>query len=160
MEMSTYVERLRSDLVSAAAPGGAEVQRAAELLGAALGPSVRLVLLDLLADAGAEIGGLVGADVGVRLVAGGRVELTAARAPDPEPLPVDPTGELARLTLRLPQQLKAAAEHTAAGLGQSVNAFLTTAVQRAVDRALDDTSGRPSPSATSSRSRVTGWARS
>lgn len=158
MEMSTYAERLRVDLAAAAAPGGPEVQRAATLLTAALAPSLRLVLLDALADAAEELGELVGTDVGVRLGAAGRVALTASRAPDPEPIPVDPTGELARLTLRIPGSLKLAAERTAAAGGSSLNAFLTAAVQRAVDRALDEP--RPSSPARGPRSRVTGWARS
>lgn len=159
MEMSPYAKRLRDELV-AAATGDAELQRAAELLSVATAPGLRLLLLDVLADAAGELGTLLATDVGVRLAAGGDAAFTAERRPEPEPIPVEAGGEPARLTLRLPQPLKDAAEAAAASAGQSVNAFLTQAVQRAVDRALDR--GFTSTPATSglSHGRVTGWARS
>ncbi|MGH3744666.1 MAG: hypothetical protein ACRDTP_07400, partial [Mycobacteriales bacterium] len=127
MKMSPYADRLRAELV-AAATGDAGLQRAAELLATATTPGLRLLLLDVLADAAGELGALLSADVGVRLAHGGEAAFTAGSRPDPEPIPVDAGGELARLTLRLPQPLKEAAERTAAAAGQSVNAFLTQAV--------------------------------
>jgi hypothetical protein len=159
MQMSPYVERLRGELV-AAATGDADLQRAAELLSAATAPGLRLLLLDVLADAADELGALLAIDVGVRLSAGGEATFATEQPVEPEPLPVDPGGELARLTLRLPPPLKEAAERTAASAGLSVNAFLTQAVQRAVDRAL--ARGFASTPSTPGRThgRVTGWARS
>jgi hypothetical protein len=160
MQLSPYVDRLRAELDAAAAAGGDDLQRAADLLAAATAPGLRLLLLDVLAAATEELGSLLATDVGVRLSAGGEATFTTEQRPDPEPLPVDPGGELARLTLRLPPPLKEAAERTAAAAGQSVNSFLTQAVQRAVDRALDRSF--PAVPATSglSHGRVTGWARS
>lgn len=160
MLLSTYVERLRNDLSAAAAAGGEEVQRAAERVAVAAGPALRLLLLDVLADAATEVEDLLGVEVAVRLGAGGEATFTAEGPPEPAPLPLDEGAEPTRLTLRLPPSLKEAAEQTAATAGLSVNAFLTQAVQRAVDRATGR--GFDSPPATPgrSRSRVTGWARS
>lgn len=159
MEMSPYADRLRAELV-AAATGDTGLQRAAELLATATAPGLRLLLLDVLADAAGELGALLSTDVGVRLAPGGVAAFTADSRPDLEPLPVDAGGDPARLTLRLPQPLKEAAEQTAAATGQSVNAFLTQAVQRAVDRALDRGFAHPSAAAGRTQSRVSGWARS
>lgn len=160
MQMSPYADRLRAELAAAAATGDADLQHAAELLAAATAPGLRLLLLDVLADATAELGALLATDVGVRLAADGEASFTTAQRADPEPMPLDPGVELARLTLRLPPPMKEAAERTAASAGLSVNAFLTQAVQRAVDHALDR--GFTPPPAPSGRphSRVTGWARS
>src|SRR3954454_7157377 len=55
MDLTPYLETLRSDLAAAAAPGGPETTRAAELLGHSLESSARLALLEALSDAAAEI---------------------------------------------------------------------------------------------------------
>ena len=55
MELSPYLDGLRRDLTASAAAGGAEVARAAELLGGSLEASARLCLLEALSDAAAEI---------------------------------------------------------------------------------------------------------
>ena len=162
MQTAPYVDQLRTALVAAAEAGGAEARRSAEVLVTAVEPALRLVLLDVLADAGEEIGDQIGAAVSVRLGARGVVDLVADRPVEPEPVPVDDGGELARVTLRIPQPLKDAVDRVAATTGQSVNAFLAGAVQRAVDRALDPSQHRSSASGSATRStrRVSGWARS
>lgn len=159
MQMSPYADRLRAELL-AAATGDGDLERAAQLLATATAPGLRLLLLDVLADAAAELGSLLSTDVGVRLAPGGEAAFTADRRPEPEPIPIDAGGEPARLTLRLPPPLKEAAERTAAAAGQSVNAFLVQAVQRAVDRALDRGFAPPSAASGRAHGRVTGWARS
>ena len=134
MELSPHVAALRADLSAAGAVGSDEVARAAGLLGDALEPALRLVLLDLLAEAAEEVSAqLPGASVEVRL-RGREPELVAsvhtpAQAP-PEPLGEDGT---ARLTLRLPEALKTRAEAAANGDGLSVNSWLVRAVQSALD---------------------------
>ena len=55
MDLTPYLEALRGDLVAAAAPGGPETVRAAELLSHAIEASARLALLQALSDATAEI---------------------------------------------------------------------------------------------------------
>lgn len=196
MELSPFVDSLRHDLAAAAgAVGGGsrtdggpdDVRAAAERLLFALDPSVRLVLLDALGQAAAEVGAqLDDAAVEVRL-RGREPELVVLRTdpawagppgpgsppsppvmvppaapvlpfppvpPVPPEPPVDDDGT-ARLTLRLPESLKARAEAAAGASGLSVNAWLV----RAVTGALDE---RPTAPAAPSRHpgrRLTGWAR-
>ena len=134
MELSPHLAALRADLSAAAAVGGDDVARAASLLGDAIEPALRLVLLDLLAEAATELSGqLPGAVVDLRL-RGREPELVATvqapPAPAPEPLTDDGT---ARLTLRLPEALKTRAEQAAAGESLSVNSWLVRAVHAALD---------------------------
>src|SRR5689334_1429546 len=97
--------------MTAAAPGGPELGRAAEMLSGPLEVSARLALLEVLADATAEITAqLSAASVEVRLR--GRdaelivTEVAEPAAPVPEAVPVNLDGDLARLTLRMPEPLK------------------------------------------------------
>src|SRR3954454_8014544 len=55
MDITPYVERLRHDLTQAAAAGDPQVRDAAERLSLALDPSIRLALMETLAQAAAEI---------------------------------------------------------------------------------------------------------
>ena len=147
MELSAYVEAVRRDVAGAAAVGGPDVARAAELVSEALGPALRLVLLDLLSEAAAEVtAALDGPAVDVRLR--GRepqLVVTFAEQPPEAAPPAPPEDEgTARLTLRLPETLKTRAEQAAAAEGVSVNTWLV----RAVGRALADpppTSWSPGP---------------
>lgn len=138
MDLTPYLEALRADLAAAAAPGGSETTRAAELLGHALEASARLALLEALSDAAAEITTrLPDATVEVRL-RGREADLVVTAAapaayPPAEPVPAD-GGDLTRLTLRMPEALKAHVEQAAAGEGISVNAWLVRAVTTAVGR--------------------------
>src|SRR3954452_5132905 len=100
MDLTPYLETLRADLAAAAAPGGPETTRAAELLGHSLESSARLALLEALSDAAAEITTrLTEASVEVRLK--GReadlvVTQVAPESPAPgQPLPPD-SGDLTR----------------------------------------------------------------
>src|ERR1700761_55872 len=104
MDLTPYLETLRTDLTAAAAPGGPETTRAAELLGGALESSARLVLLEALSDAAAEITTrLTDASVEVRL-RGRQADLVVNQATPAEPAertavtaePLD-NGELIRL---------------------------------------------------------------
>ncbi|GAA4586569.1 hypothetical protein BJY16_007951 [Actinoplanes octamycinicus] len=139
MDLTPYLEGLRSDLAALAAPGGPETARAAELLSTSLEPSARLALLEALSDAAAEITTrLHDATVEVRL-RGRDAELVvnqfaAAEPPVEAPAPVAAVdgGDLARLTLRMPEGLKAQVEQTAAVEGISVNAWLVRAVATAI----------------------------
>jgi hypothetical protein len=163
MDLTRYLETLRADLAAAAAPGGPETTRAAELLGHSLEASARLALLEALSDAAAEITTrLPDASVEVRL-RGREADLVVTHAaPAPAPaapgLPASPAfpvdgGDLARLTLRMPESLKTHVEQTAAAEGISVNAWLVRAVTAAVrhpDAATPPPAGR-------SGKRITGY---
>lgn len=154
MDLSPYLDGLRRDLAAAAAPGGADVARAADLLSGSLESSARLCLLEALSDAAAEITTrLDSASVEVRL-RGRDADLVVTRvpppdpprpppapAPPPPPFPGADTGDVARITLRLSEGLKESVERAAAGEGISVNAWLV----RAVSAALHGGPGGPTP---------------
>ncbi|GIM95212.1 hypothetical protein [Paractinoplanes toevensis] len=138
MDLTPYLETLRADLAAAAAPGGPETTRAAELLGHSLEASARLALLEALSDAAAEITThLSDATVEVRL-RGREADLvvtrTAPEQPDnqPPPPPMADAGDLTRLTLRMAESLKTHVEQMAAAEGISVNAWLVRAVTSAL----------------------------
>jgi HicB family len=162
MDLSEYAESLRRELLGITRFAGEDITRAAEMLAESLDSSVRLALLDVLSAAAGEITSrLDGAVVDVRLtgmepefvvtVSADTEEETSADVPDG----ADDAGQT-RLTLRMPESLKARVEAAAAASGQSVNAWLV----RAVSRALDGSSSRgPRPRVTPGR-RYSGYARS
>src|SRR3954468_774904 len=152
MDLTPYLEMLRADLTAAAAPGGPDTIRAAEQLGYALESSARLALLEALSDAAAEITTRL-ADTGVEVRLRGREAdlVVTSSAPEPSPSlpPLAEGGDLTRLTLRMPEALKAHVEQSAAAEGISVNAWLVRAVTAAATAA-------PTPPARAGK-RVTGF---
>jgi hypothetical protein len=144
MELTSYVERLRSDLTAAAAAGGPEAQAAAERLALALDPATRMVLLEALSQAADEITGALDQEaVDVRMN-GREPEFVVTRlesaAPPAPPAPPEPPaapepedGTTSRITLRLPESVKTRAEEAAARVGQSLNSWLVDAVRDALD---------------------------
>ena len=174
MELTPFVERLRRDLSDAAAAGGAEAQSAAERLALALDPATRMMLLEALSQATAEISGALDHDaVDVRM--NGRepefvvthvdpVEPPAPPAPPAPPSPPEPEDDnQSRITLRLPESVKARAEEAANRIGQSLNAWLVDAVRDALDGTrvdLEVGSSRITVTGdTGRRKQVRGWVR-
>lgn len=182
MDITSYVSSLHQDLVAAAQSGGEAVASAAERLALALDPATRMVLLEALSHAAAEITqDLDGGSVEVRLK--GREPqfvVTPAPAPGPEVQPEPPDGEtgeeydedgpVARITLRIPESLKQRAEEAAGRRGQSLNAWLIGAVraasrERAINIDVDLSSIPFGPGGLPGRNRrgpgqhVSGWAR-
>ncbi len=145
MELTPFVERLRRDLSDAAAAGGPEAQAAAERLALALDPATRMMLLEALSQAAAEITGDArprgGRRADERPRAGVRGHPRRARRSRPHPplpprrrLPPEPEDDSqSRITLRLPESVKVRAEEAANGIGQSLNAWLVDAVRDALD---------------------------
>lgn len=139
MDITPYVEGLRRDLQEAAATGDATVADVAARLGAALAPAARLALMEAISQAAAEITSrMPDASVDVRLT--GRdldfvVEHEAAAPAPPPPVAPPPAAEeeggVARVSLRLPESVKARAEELAAAHDQSLNAWLVDAVRQA-----------------------------
>jgi len=134
MDLTPHLEVLRADVAAAAAVGGPEAARAAELLCGAVEPALRLLLVDLLSDAAAELmPQLGGTPVEVRM-RGREPELVVAAPLTtlPPEAPLEDEGT-ARLTLRLPEGLKARAETAAANEAVSVNAWLVRVISWAVE---------------------------
>ncbi len=142
MDITPYVESLRSSLVSAtdwaADSGGEETRKAAERLGFALDSSARLAIMEAVSQAAAEITAeMPNGGVDVRL--SGRdldflVHVAAPTAPTPPPPPAPEEledGNLARITLRIPESVKAKAEERATDAGQSLNTWLVNVVRAA-----------------------------
>ena len=141
MDITPYVESLRRDLVAAAEAAGPEAQAAAERLTFALDASARLALMEAISQAAAEITAEMSVG-GVDVRLSGRelnfVVDVAPRTPPPPPsAPPPPSpedveeGGTARITLRLPESVKAKAEEFAARSGHSLNTWLVNVVRAA-----------------------------
>lgn len=167
MELSEYIDNLRQEVAAVTRIAGEDVARAGQMIAEALDSSIRLTLLDVLSGAAAEITSrLDDTAVELRLSSGNPTFAVVHAAPElpPPPPPADPArgdGEeesgTSRVTLRLPDGLKARAEAAAARDGLSLNAWLVRAASRAVDSPAE--SGRPS-SRRGPGQRITGFARS
>ena len=150
MKLAPHVQALRSDLAAAASLGDPRAAEVGERLAETLARSAPLRFQEALGEALLEANEqlpsghlelrLAGSDPGIVFVA---EETTPAPAAVDEP-------SAARLTLRLPERLKAQLEEAAAGEGVSVNTWLVRALSGAV--------GRPTPTARSGR-RLVGYGR-
>lgn len=136
MDITSYVEALRRDLLAGARSGGDDVAAAAERLTLTLEPATRLALMEALSHAAAEITAKMPAG-GVEVRLDGReldFVVEAAPAPPPPPPPAAEEADdanTARITLRLPESVKARAEELAAASGTSLNGWLVQAVRAA-----------------------------
>lgn len=177
MDLTPYVDSLRRDLLAAADGAGPQAREVAERLGYALDPAVRLAVMEAISQAAAEItAAMPSGGVDVRLdgrdldfvVAPGAPEVPELPRPATGPAPAEISGEdegQARVSLRLPESLKARADDAAARAGQSLNTWLVNLIRAATsDRAPDaDQSGLPFGddfpfgSKPGSSRRLTGW---
>jgi hypothetical protein len=141
MDITPYVESLRRDLLAAADAAGPEARAATERLAYALDPAARLALMEAISQAAAEITAeLPDGGVDVRLN-GRELEFAvhappaAPNAPPPPPAPgvdeVEEDGSVARITLRIPESVKAKAEELANRSGHSLNTWLVNVVRGA-----------------------------
>lgn len=149
MELSEYAETLRREVASITQFAGEDVARAGQQIAEALDPSIRLTLLDVLSGAAAEITSrLDDIAIELRLSSGSptfAIVHAPPAAPSPPAPPAPPVPDLSRaegeeetgtsrVTLRLPDGLKARADAAASREGMSLNAWLV----RAASQALDD----------------------
>jgi HicB family len=151
MQLAGYVEALREDLARIAAVGDESTVRAADLLSAALEPSLARRLQEALAEAALELSAkLERGSVEVRIV-GTDPELVYVDEAEPRTNDAADEALDARITLRLPESLKAGLEAAAAAAGVSLNTWLVAALRRAHE---------PRPPVGGSRHRLTGYGRS
>jgi hypothetical protein len=167
MDLQPYVDAVRHELNVTAAAAGEAAQDLADRLSAPLESAIRLALLEALSAAAEEITSeLAPRSVQVRL-----------RGRDPEfivgaPLDEDPPEYVAdadkvfvahyddggtwRVTLRLPEGLRAPVEAAARREGASLNAWLVRVAARASQGASQSESGGPAPIG---GHHVSGWVR-
>jgi hypothetical protein len=160
MDLQSYVDGVRHELSVAAAAGGPDAEALAERLTAPLESSIRLALLEALSEAAEQV---------TRELAPGSVEVRL-RGRDPEFTVSSGVDESAdgpafvaseseddggtwRVTLRLPENLRAGVDAAARADGLSVNAWLV----RAAAAALGSSSGRRSRGAPDKS--YSGWVR-
>jgi hypothetical protein len=151
MQMAPHIEALQSDLAEIAAIGDEATAQAAQRLSLALRSSVGLRILDALTEAALELSAQIPAGhVEVRL-AGQDPSLVFVAEQQAEAPTVTEDDQSARITLRMPESLKARLDAAAAREGVSVNTWLVRAISRAVS------SPRPSVRV---GNRLTGFGRS
>jgi hypothetical protein len=133
--MELHIDAIKRDLAGVvAALGDEELVEQWRRLADALEPALRLRLLDLLSEAAVSLNSQL--DVGhveVRL-AGRDPELVFVDDPTAPEQPPSPGDDLsARITLRLPEGLKASIEVAAAREAVSANAWIIRALARALE---------------------------
>jgi HicB family len=144
-----FVAGIRRDLAAAADLAGPDAGPIADRLIATVDTAVRLALLSALSAAAEELTAeLAPGAVEVRL-RGLDPEFVVTAPPEPppevpetEPLEDDDDSGTARMTLRLPESLKARVEAAAARERVSVNAWLVRALSAAVAAVAAGSSGR------------------
>jgi hypothetical protein len=163
MDLQPYVDAVRHELNLAAGAGGADAQALADRLSAPLESAIRLALLEALSAGVEEITSeLAPRSVEVRLR--GRDPEFVVSAPLDERSGQEPLDQTAvifgdedggtwRITLRLPETLRAAVEAATRSDGSSLNAWLV----RAVAAAVHSKAGRATTPG--SARQVTGWVR-
>jgi hypothetical protein len=175
MDLRPYVENIQAELIVAAEAGGEEARALADRLLPTLDAAIRLTLQDVLVSAVEEITcELAPGSVELRL-RGRETEFVVTPPPAegsgsadlPPTGPAEPPapsgeapeaddGSVARINLRMPDQLKGRVERAAAGEGLSVNSWLVRAATAALQRGdTGPADSRPSWGG----QRYTGWAR-
>jgi hypothetical protein len=158
MDLTPHLEAAQADLATVAGADD-QTQALAERLGRAVEPAWQLRLLDVLGEAALELSEeLPGGHAEVR-VAGRDARLVYVGPPESDTAASQEEleeGGTARLTLRMPEWLKAKVEAQAARENQSVNAWLVRAISIAVEgRRFQLEVGR-----TKSGTRIKGFAQS
>jgi len=162
MELSDFAGTLRGELGALTRFAGEDVKQVAEQLAEALDSSIRLMLLEVLSAAAADITArLTDTVVEVRL-ADGEPTFVVMTAPPEAEYASAPAAEAeepgtARLTLRLPDSIKTRVEAAAARDGVSVNTWLVRAASRTLDA---PPRGRQPGGRWGPGQRITGYARS
>jgi hypothetical protein len=143
MELRPVIEGITEDLRRAASVGGDEAVRVAEILVSGMDPTLRLHLIEALHTAAHELEeSAPGTAVEIRLVGRDPVlSLAVAAKPAEEADDADPGSglggyaddELLRLTIRLPEGLKARVEQAASAAGASINSWIVAALARSMD---------------------------
>jgi hypothetical protein len=164
MQVQPYVTQVQDQLAAAAALGDERVRATADALAAAADPAVRLAVLAAVSAAADEITAALldvpgsptvsvrtdGADLRIEV----RAESAGPAPITPGPMPGEDSEHSARISLRLPEELKSQIEQAARAESMSVNLWFL----RAAGLALGASVSRPQ--AVGGRvtgGRITGW---
>ena len=151
MDTTAYSSRLVDQLSDVTDLGDEDTRLAGQMIANVMEPAVRTTLIDAIGEVCVEASAVMSAGhLETRLV-GPSLEIVFVEAPaeasvqEPAPLPPDAEGEnVARISLRLPDDLKARVESVSAAQGQSVNAWLVRAIAVAVQGAASPSgAGQP-----------------
>ena len=136
MQMAHHIHAIQEDLAAAASLAADEATvDAGRRLTQALGSSLHLRLLDVVSEAALALSDSVPGRIEVRL-AGRDPELVYIEEEEAEPEPTQSGADdsfSARITLRLPEGLKAQIEVAANLEGASVNTWIVRALQRGLE---------------------------
>ena len=134
MQLEDHIQSIQDDLAKTAGLGDEATARAAQRLSEALAATLHLRLFDIVGEAALEIGGqLDSGRVEVRL-AGRDPELVVVMDETPDSVTLGAGEEYSgRITLRLPDSLKAGVEAAASREGISVNAWLVRSIARVLE---------------------------
>ena len=165
MDLTPYADRLRSDLVTVTATATDDVREAAERIAASIDATLRLTLRGVLSEADRGLTtALPTGSVEVRLR--GREAVFALDSPPPvavsEPSEAayaapqavgadTDDADVIRITVRLPETIKARAEELAIATGRSLNAWIVGAIRSATREAV------PTTAPARSGHRLQGW---
>ena len=133
MNLTIVLEGLQQDLQRLSELGDERSVQIAQRLSDALASNLRLKLFDLLSQVAVELSSkLPSGHIEVRL-AGQEPELVFVDSPSTEGAGTVGEDLSARVSLRLPESLKAAVETAAAREGVSTNTWLVRAIARATE---------------------------
>jgi hypothetical protein len=159
MELSPYIESVRAGVVNASSLADEQTQHVAQRLGTAIESSTRLALIQALSDAAGTISAeLAPSSVELRMVGQDPEFVVSLQTAEAEPTLLMPEPEsaseetaeaedepVARITLRLPQSVKARVDEVASSEGISTNAWLIRAVMDALSEGSGSRPEWPQP---------------
>lgn len=141
MKTSWFTETLRADLEAVGAMGSEKAMKVADRMIAVTLPLARSRMLEAMSMALEELSAAVGVERIDLRVSGDDVVFVPTE-PSPAAPAVDLTGEQARFSLRLPDELKGRIEARATSEGLSANAWMVRALELAVGQAARGSSHR------------------
>ena len=136
MQITVHVDALQNDLAAVAQLGNEATAEVARQLSVVLEPALHRRFLDAITEVAHELTSQIPhGHVEVR-IDGGEPRLVFVE--DAQSATATPAGDdyTARITLRLPEALKASVEERAAREGVSVNTYLVNLISRHGDRAI------------------------
>jgi predicted HicB family RNase H-like nuclease len=131
MQIGPHVEALQRDFASIANVADPQAGETFQRIAGALEASIRLRIIEAVTESAHELTPqLPSGHIEVRLEGGDPALAYVGEAPEPAPAVGAEDAFTARITLRLPEALKASVDAAAAQEGMSVNAWLVQAISR------------------------------